>query len=54
MERHQPQDGKPRTGQECLTFALGAEEYGIDILKVHELRCYEKPTLLMRRALSRA
>ena len=44
MERHQPQDGKPRTGQEFLTFALGAEEYGIDILKVQEIRCYEKVT----------
>ena len=44
MDRQQSQDGKPRTGQEFLTFALGAEEYGIDILKVQEIRCYEKVT----------
>jgi len=35
---------KPRTGNEFLTFALGDEEYGIDILKVQEIRCYEKVT----------
>ena len=32
---------KPR---EYLTFRLGAEEYGIDILKVQEIRSYEPPT----------
>ncbi|MBK6980909.1 MAG: chemotaxis protein CheW [Betaproteobacteria bacterium] len=31
-------------GQEFLTFRLGAEEYGIDILKVQEIRGYEPPT----------
>ena len=31
-------------GGEFLTFRLGAEEYGIDILKVQEIRSYEKPT----------
>lgn len=30
--------------QEVLTFRLGAEEYGIDILKVQEIRSYEQPT----------
>jgi len=30
--------------QEYLTFKLGAEEYGIDILKVQEIRGYESPT----------
>ena len=30
--------------QEYLTFTLGREEYGVDILKVQELRGYEKPT----------
>jgi purine-binding chemotaxis protein CheW len=30
--------------RECLTFRLGAEEYGIDILKVQEIRGYENPT----------
>ena len=31
-------------GGEYLTFRLGAEEYGIDILKVQEIRSYEQPT----------
>ncbi|MGD9942539.1 MAG: chemotaxis protein CheW [Burkholderiaceae bacterium] len=34
-------DAKTR---EYLTFRLGAEEYGIDILKVQEIRGYEQPT----------
>ena len=29
---------------EYLTFRLGAEEYGIDILRVQEIRSYEQPT----------
>ncbi len=29
---------------EYLTFTLGREEYGIDILKVQEIRGYEPPT----------
>ncbi len=29
---------------EFLTFTLGREEYGIDILKVQEIRGYESPT----------
>ena len=32
--------------QEYLTFKLGSEEYGIDILKVQEIRGYERPTRL--------
>jgi purine-binding chemotaxis protein CheW len=32
------------SGGEYLTFRLGAEEYGIDILKVQEIRSYEPPT----------
>lgn len=32
------------TSGEFLTFTLGAEEYGIDILKVQEIRGYETPT----------
>lgn len=40
--------GKPAAnvmrGGEYLTFRLGAEEYGIDILKVQEIRSYEQPT----------
>ena len=31
---------------EFLTFTLGAEEYGVDILKVQEIRGYEKPTII--------
>ena len=29
---------------EYLTFRLGSEEYGIDILRVQEIRSYEQPT----------
>src|SRR6185503_19365601 len=29
---------------EFLSFRLGAEEYGIDILRVQEIRRYEQPT----------
>ncbi len=32
------------SGGEFLTFRLGAEEYGIDILRVQEIRSYEQPT----------
>jgi purine-binding chemotaxis protein CheW len=32
--------------QEYLTFTLGHEEYAIDILKVQEIRGYEKPTTI--------
>ena len=31
---------------EFLTFRLGAENYGIHILKVQEIRVYEKPTVI--------
>ena len=31
-------------GGEFLTFRLGGEEYGIDILQVQEIRSYEQPT----------
>ncbi|MBX3636078.1 MAG: chemotaxis protein CheW [Rubrivivax sp.] len=31
-------------GGEFLTFRLGDEEYGIDILRVQEIRSYEPPT----------
>ncbi len=31
---------------EYLTFTLGREEYGIDILKVQEIRGYEPPTTI--------
>src|SRR5512137_1011269 len=31
-------------GRELLTFTLGSEEYGIDILKVQEIRGYDTVT----------
>ncbi|MDM7457181.1 MAG: chemotaxis protein CheW [Tepidimonas sp.] len=33
-----------RSSSEFLTFRLGGEEYGIDILRVQEIRSFEKPT----------
>ncbi|MEP7140893.1 MAG: chemotaxis protein CheW, partial [Caldimonas sp.] len=30
--------------REFLAFKLGDEEYGIDILRVQEIRSYEQPT----------
>lgn len=33
--------------QEFLTFTLGAEEYGIDILKVQEIRGYDAVTTIV-------
>ena len=43
------QDGNPEAAAaaragEYLTFRLGGEEYGIDILRVQEIRSYEQPT----------
>ena len=37
-------DGKDIAGREFLAFTLGSEEYGIDILKVQEIRGYEAVT----------
>ncbi len=37
-------EGSKTQGGEFLTFRLGAEEYGIDILRVQEIRSYEPPT----------
>src|SRR5512135_451682 len=34
------------TGRELLTFTLGSEEYGIDILKVQEIRGYDAVTAI--------
>ncbi|AQV96519.1 chemotaxis protein CheW [Cupriavidus necator] len=36
--------GSDASGQEFLVFTLGSEEYGIDILKVQEIRSYETVT----------
>jgi purine-binding chemotaxis protein CheW len=37
-------DVQAELAREYLTFRLGDEEYGIDILKVQEIRGYENPT----------
>jgi purine-binding chemotaxis protein CheW len=39
-------NGGEAVGREFLTFRLGAEEYGIDILKVQEIRGWEPPTAI--------
>lgn len=54
MSMHPAQHGTPQVAQagaaaptpirEFLAFKLGAEEYGIDILRVQEIRSYEEPT----------
>lgn len=45
-----PQRGAQGAGEEqvreFLSFRLGAEEYGIDILKVQEIRGWEPPTVI--------
>jgi purine-binding chemotaxis protein CheW len=38
------QDAGDGSGNEYLAFTLGSEEYGIDILKVQEIRGYEAVT----------
>lgn len=35
------------SGQEFLVFTLGDEEYGIDILKVQEIRGYDQVTRIV-------
>jgi len=44
VARHEAAREAAAAGGEFLTFRLGAEEYGIDILKVQEIRSYEQPT----------
>lgn len=46
MQTHQEQ-ATTGTGRELLTFTLGSEEYGIDILKVQEIRGYEAVTTIV-------
>ena len=40
--------GAAAQGKEYLTFRIAEEEYGIDILKVREIRRYEQPTRIAR------
>jgi purine-binding chemotaxis protein CheW len=44
VAQHEAARSSAHTGGEFLTFRLGAEEYGIDILRVQEIRSYEAPT----------
>lgn len=44
MQDRQEPGASAVTGRECLTFTLGDEEYGIDILLVQEIRSYETVT----------
>ena len=44
MQDHQEPGSGGVTGREYLTFKLGDEEYGIDILMVQEIRSYETVT----------
>ena len=44
VARHEAARTATQLGGEFLTFRLSAEEYGIDILKVQEIRSYELPT----------
>lgn len=44
MQNNMGDSTKEATGDEFLAFTLGVEEYGIDILKVQEIRGYESPT----------
>ncbi len=44
IAQHEALRSATAMGGEFLTFRLGAEEYGIDILKVQEIRSYESPT----------
>ncbi len=41
-----PASNAAAAGREFLSFRLGAEEYGIDILKVQEIRRWETPTAI--------
>lgn len=41
---HEAARASVQAGGEFLIFRLGSEEYGIDILKVQEIRSYEQPT----------
>jgi len=38
------ESGNATDVKECLSFRLGGEEYGIDILAVREIRAFERPT----------
>jgi purine-binding chemotaxis protein CheW len=45
-----PTAAQHQSTQEFLSFKLGDEEYGIDILRVQEIRGYEQPTRIANAA----
>ena len=47
---HAPHDARteaPTSIREFLAFKLGNEEYGVDILRVQEIRSFEQPTRMV-------
>ena len=44
VAQHEAARAQTHAGGEFLTFRLGDEEYGIDILRVQEIRSYAQPT----------
>ena len=46
IKRQPPAGAAPNAPDEFLTFCLGSEEYGIEILKVQEIRGWEQPTAI--------
>ena len=46
MQTNHEQTAAASSSRELLTFTLGSEEYGIDILKVQEIRGYEAVTTI--------
>jgi purine-binding chemotaxis protein CheW len=44
MQAHTSEVDAEQSGGEYLTFVLGNEEYGVEILKVQEIRSYETAT----------
>lgn len=47
MNANLPIEPLTQAGNELLTFTLGTEEYGIDILKVQEIRGYDAVTRIV-------
>ena len=47
MNASTPIEQLTQAGNELLTFTLGSEEYGIDILKVQEIRGYDAVTRIV-------
>ena len=45
LPREAPKEGDEDTDQ-YLTFLVDGEEYGVDILRVEEIKCWEPPTLI--------